>query len=74
MIDGARGIKTSDIIDEINNFMNKHLFPDGNNICPDCGAKLGIKLSKFGPFIGCEKYPTCKPNFNILKEKVQDVY
>ncbi len=60
MINGARGIKTSDIIDEINKFMNKHLFPDGNDICPDCGGKLGIKLSKFGPFIGCEKYPTCK--------------
>ncbi len=60
MIDGARTIKTSDIIDEINSFMNKHLFPDGNDTCPDCGGKLGIKLSKFGPFIGCEKYPTCK--------------
>ena len=60
MIDGARTVKTSDIIDEINSFMNKHLFPDGNDICPDCGGKLGIKLSKFGPFIGCEKYPTCK--------------
>ncbi len=60
MIDGARGIKTSEIIDEINEFMNKHLFPDGNDVCPECGAKLGIKLSKFGPFIGCEKYPTCK--------------
>ena len=60
MIDGARTIKTSDIIDEINSFMNKHLFPDGNDTCPECGGKLGIKLSKFGPFIGCEKYPTCK--------------
>ncbi len=60
MIDGARGIKTSEIIDEINEFMNKHLFPDGNDTCPECGARLGIKLSKFGPFIGCEKYPTCK--------------
>ena len=60
MIDGARGLKTSEIIDEINEFMNKHLFPDGNDTCPECGAKLGIKLSKFGPFIGCEKYPTCK--------------
>ncbi|MBQ7055406.1 MAG: type I DNA topoisomerase [Alphaproteobacteria bacterium] len=60
MIDGARGIKTSEIIDEINEFMNKHLFPDGNDVCPECGAKLGVKLSKFGPFIGCEKYPDCK--------------
>ncbi|MBR6598095.1 MAG: type I DNA topoisomerase [Alphaproteobacteria bacterium] len=60
MIEGARGIKTSEIIDEINVFMHNHLFSDGNDVCPDCGAKLGIKLSKFGPFIGCEKYPDCK--------------
>ena len=67
MIEGARGIKTSDIIDEINNFMHNHLFADGNNICPDCGGKLGIKLSKFGPFIGCEKYPDCKHTKQLNK-------
>ena len=67
MIDGARGIKTSDIIDEINEFMNNHLFPDGNTVCPECGGKLGIKLSKFGAFIGCEKYPTCKYTKQLSK-------
>ena len=74
MIDGARTVKTSDIIDEINFFMNKHLFPDGNDTCPDCGGKLGIKLSKFGPFIGCEKYPTCKYTKQLNKNDkiVQD--
>ncbi len=59
MISGARDIKTTDIIDEINKFMNKHLFVDGNDKCPKCGGKLGIKLSKFGAFIGCENYPKC---------------
>ncbi len=59
MIDGARGIKTTEIIDEINHVMHHHLFPDGNDKCPKCGGKLGIKLSKFGAFIGCENYPTC---------------
>lgn len=59
MIAGARDVKTTDIINEINNFMSKHMFADGNNKCPKCGGKLGIKLSKFGPFIGCENYPTC---------------
>ena len=67
MIEGARGIKTSDIIDEINSFMHNHLFADGNNVCPDCGGKLGIKLSKFGPFIGCEKYPDCKHTKQLNK-------
>ncbi len=60
MIDGARVVKTTEIIDEINEFMTHHLFPDGNDKCPECGAKLGIKLSKYGAFIGCEKYPDCK--------------
>lgn len=59
MISGARDVKTTDIIDEINNFMIKHMFADGDNKCPKCGGKLGIKLSKFGPFIGCENYPKC---------------
>lgn len=59
MIDGARGVKTTEIIDQINSVMHNHLFPDGNDKCPKCGGKLGIKLSKFGAFIGCENYPTC---------------
>ena len=60
MIEGARGVKTSEIIDEINEFMHNHLFAETGDVCPDCGKKLGIKLSKFGPFIGCENYPNCK--------------
>ncbi len=59
MIDGARGITTTEIIDQINSFMHKHLFIDGNDKCPQCSGKLGIKLSKFGAFIGCENYPKC---------------
>ncbi len=59
MITGAGGVKTTEIIETINQFMSAHLFPDGDDKCPDCGAKLGIKLSKFGPFIGCENYPNC---------------
>ena len=33
--------------------MNYHLFNGKSDICPKCGGKLGIKLSKFGAFIGC---------------------
>lgn len=59
MIDGARDIKTADIINSINEIMHDHLFTDGNDKCPKCGGKLGIKLSKYGAFIGCENYPKC---------------
>ena len=59
MIDSVRDIKTTDIIDNINKFMHFHLFKDSEDKCPKCGAKLGIKLSKFGAFIGCSNYPKC---------------
>jgi len=28
--------------------------------CPDCGGDLVIKLGRFGKFIGCANYPTCR--------------
>ena len=39
--------------------MHDHLFQNGENKCPKCGGILGIKLSKFGAFIGCNNYPKC---------------
>ena len=59
MIDDAKGVKTTEIINAINEVMHDHLFVDGNDKCPKCGGKLGIKLSKYGAFIGCENYPKC---------------
>ncbi len=59
MIDGARDVKTTDIINEINSFMHTHMFGDNDGKCPKCGGRLGIKLSRYGAFIGCANYPTC---------------
>lgn len=59
MIDGATGIKTTEIIDAINDVMRTHLFGEGDGTCPKCGGKLGIKLSKYGAFVGCANYPEC---------------
>ncbi len=28
--------------------------------CPDCGGRMVLRNSKFGPFYGCENYPKCK--------------
>ncbi|MFQ6739293.1 MAG: type I DNA topoisomerase [Alphaproteobacteria bacterium] len=70
MIDAAKTIKTTEIIDTVNEFMNKHLFPDNNDVCPTCHGKLGIKLSKFGAFIGCSNYPTCNYTKKIGGETV----
>lgn len=59
MIEAARGVKTTEIIDSINDVMHSHLFGDGDGLCPKCGGKLGIKLSKYGAFVGCANYPDC---------------
>ncbi len=59
MINGARDVKTTEIINAINEIMRPHLFQNSDDKCPKCGGKLGIKLSKYGAFIGCENYPKC---------------
>lgn len=71
-IESVRGIKTTDIIDKINEFMNYHLFHKTGDKCPKCGGKLGIKLSKFGPFIGCSNYPTCNYTMKLGDTKTSE--
>ena len=67
-IENARNIKTSDIIDKINEFMNYHLFRENGDKCPKCGGKLGIKLSKNGAFVGCSNYPNCNYTLSLNKD------
>ena len=71
-IESVREIKTTDIIDKINDFMHNHLFKDNNDVCPKCGAKLGIKLSKFGAFIGCSNYPKCNYTMKLTDTQTQN--
>jgi len=30
------------------------------NACPDCGQDMILKKSKYGPFYGCAKFPSCR--------------
>lgn len=34
--------------------------PEHTMVCPECGSALLRKTGKFGAFIGCSKYPTCR--------------
>lgn len=36
--------------------------------CPTCGAKMLLKSSRNGPFLGCSRYPDCKATVNLTKE------
>ena len=58
-------LKISDVIDTLDADLGPHFFPpreDGSDtrICPSCKTgRLGLKLGKGGPFIGCSNYPEC---------------
>lgn len=36
--------------------------------CPKCGKEMKIRSSRFGVFLGCSDYPTCKGLVNIPKK------
>jgi len=62
----TKDLKISDVIDALDNVLGPHFFPvpaDGSDprLCPRCGTgRMGLKLGKFGAFLGCSNYPTCK--------------
>ncbi|MDR1334044.1 MAG: type I DNA topoisomerase, partial [Holosporaceae bacterium] len=62
-VDQTKGIKISDVIDKLNDALETFLFQTENGIsrtCPECKAgELSLKMSRFGSFIGCSRYPEC---------------
>ena len=40
--------------------MEKKPAEETGELCPNCGSPLVIKKSKYGEFIACSNYPTCK--------------
>lgn len=40
-----------------------------NEVCPECGKKLAIRLGRAGRFIGCTGYPECKYTRSLDEDK-----
>jgi DNA topoisomerase I len=65
-IDQTKELRITNVLDALDVALEPMLFParsDGVNPreCPKCGnGRLGIKLGKFGSFIGCSNYPDCQ--------------
>ncbi len=59
-------LKISDVIDALDADLGPHFFPpreDGTDprACPACGdGRIGLRLGRFGSFIGCSNYPACQ--------------
>ncbi|HET9148612.1 MAG TPA: type I DNA topoisomerase [Acetobacteraceae bacterium] len=62
----TKDLKISDVIDALDEDLGPHFFPpreDGTDprLCPACHeGRLGLKLGKYGSFIGCSNYPQCQ--------------
>ncbi len=41
---------------------------DWEQKCPNCKEEMTLRHGKFGPFLGCSKYPDCKGIVNIPKK------
>lgn len=68
-VDGTKNLTITDVIDHLDAELGPHFFPEGDESrkCQACAenkeleeGRLGLKLGKFGAFIGCSNYPECK--------------
>jgi DNA topoisomerase I len=62
-VDGTKELRVSQVLDALNDILGPYIFPsqaDGGDPrkCPNCGTgRLGLKIGKFGAFVGCSNYP-----------------
>ena len=65
-VDDIKELRIAQVIDALDEMLAPHLFPpkpDGTDPrkCPNCGnGRIGLKLGRFGGFVGCSNYPECK--------------
>ncbi len=41
---------------------------DWEQKCPKCGSDMQLRFGKFGPFLGCTRYPECRGIVNIPRK------
>src|SRR6478672_11678501 len=65
-VDNIKELRITQVIDALDEMLAPHLFPpraDGTDPrkCPNCeNGRIGLKLGRFGGFVGCSNYPECK--------------
>ena len=77
-VDQTKDLKISDVIAALDEDLGPHFFPareDGTDPrgCPACGnGRLGLKLGRYGSFIGCSNYPNCQYTRRLAIENGED--
>ena len=64
-VEETKELRVKQVLDALDATLGLHLFPaeDGgeDRRCPSCeDGRLGLKLGRYGPFVGCANYPECK--------------
>jgi DNA topoisomerase-1 len=65
-VDETKDLRVKEVLDKLDADLGPHFFPDSPNgrdprKCPSCAdGRIGLKLGKFGAFIGCSNYPECR--------------
>jgi DNA topoisomerase-1 len=65
-INQTKDLKINEVVGALDEELGPHFFPakeDGSDprACPACtGGRLGLKLGRYGSFIGCSNYPECQ--------------
>jgi DNA topoisomerase-1 len=73
-VEGTRDLTITQVIDALDEELGRHFFPeDGSGkdarLCPACGnGRLGLRLGKFGAFVGCSNYPECRYTRRLVIE------
>ena len=78
-VEQTKDLKISDVIETLDAELGPHFFPpreDGTDprVCQACGSgRLGLKLGRFGAFIGCSNYPECQYTRKLAIDGTNDV-
>src|SRR5262249_47311251 len=64
-IAGTKDLSITQVIHSLDAELGPHFFPANDNYdpraCPSCkSGRLGLRLGRFGAFIGCSNYPECR--------------
>ncbi len=65
-VNGTKELRVTQVLDALNEILGPYIFPktaDGGDPrkCPSCpSGQLGLKIGRYGAFVGCSNYPECK--------------
>jgi DNA topoisomerase-1 len=66
-------VPTQDVLSKISPLIMFFSGVEEGKKCPKCASgKLSVKMSKFGPFLGCSNYPECDFIQNLIEASASD--